>query len=244
MKEENKINEKVTHINEKVTHNNFNDHNGHNSHEHGKHYDNKKHENIHINNKEKEEINKLKSEIENLTKEKNELDNKNKDLEKENKLLTNKVTEGRAELVNYRKRKDDEVAGMLKYANKDLILDLIPVVDNFERAIKLDDNNLTDELSKFLSGFKMMYSELVSILEKYGVTTIDRKGEEFDPNLEQALISDSDKNFKNDEVLEVLLKGYKLKDRVIRPATVKINKIDEKEEKGKDNKNKNERNDK
>lgn len=207
-----------------------------------KNHEFKKHENHNDDSRKlEEEINKLKSELNESNKEKNELINKNKDLENENTKLTSKVRECGAELVNYRKRKDEEVSSMLKYANKDLITDLITVVDNFERAIKLDDNNLTDELSKFLSGFKMMYSELVSILEKYGVTSIDRRGEEFDPNLEQALMTDSDKNFKNDEVLEVLLKGYKLKDRVIRPATVKINRI---EESKKDNKNNNERNDK
>ena len=165
-----------------------------------------------VNNKEHNELNKLKEQI--------------KKLEKEKKEAEDKSLYSSAELVNYRKRKDEEVSDMLKYANKDLITDLIPVIDNFERAIKLDDNNLTDELSKFLEGFKMMYSEMVNILNRYGVSAIDRKGEEFDPNLEQALMSDSLEDHKNEEVLEVLLKGYKLKDRVIRPATVKINKIE------------------
>lgn len=221
--------------------NNFhNNKNGENhNHKYKEYHKNNNHEyHEHENKKVNEELNKLKKENEELIKEKNELINKNNDLAKENEKKDAKVQEIQAELVNYRKRKDDEVAGMLKYANKDLIVDLIPVVDNFERAIKLDDNNLTDELSKFLDGFKMMYSELVGILEKYGVTSIDRRGGEFNPNEEQALMTDSDPNFKNDEVLEVLLKGYKLKDRVIRPATVKINKIDNKD------KNENERNDK
>lgn len=165
----------------------------------------------HRDKKYKEEINKLKLE--------------NDELLKSNNELLEKIKYTQAELVNYRRRKDEETENMLKYANKDIILELIPIVDNFERAIKLDDENLTDELSKFLDGFKMMYSQLTNVLNTFGVTEISRVGEEFDPNLEQALMMDSVEDKKDDEVLEVLLKGYKLKDRVIRPATVKINKI-------------------
>lgn len=163
---------------------------------------------------------KLKETIDTLQKE-------NEKLQQENVDNTNKVKYVQAELINYRRRKDDEVAQKEKYCNQDLICDLLPVLDNFERAIKLDDNDLTDELSKFLSGFKMMYSDLNNILTKYDVTEINRVGEEFDPSLEQALLTDKVSDKKDDEILEVLLKGYKLKDRVIRPATVKINKIDE-----------------
>ena len=72
-----------------------------------------------------------------------------------------------------------------------------------------------------------MCADFNNILVKYGVTEINRIGEEFDPNLEQALLTDSDKERKDEEVLDVLLKGYKLKDRVIRPATVKINKLED-----------------
>lgn len=128
-----------------------------------------------------------------------------------------------AELVNYRKRKDEETANMLKFANQDLITELINVVDNFERAIKLDDNDLTDELSKFLDGFKMMYANLMEILKKFGVEEINRVGEVFDPSQEQALMTDSIEEMDDDVVTEVLLKGYKLNGRVIRPASVKVN---------------------
>ena len=145
-------------------------------------------------------------------------------LEEENKSLTEKIKISQAELINYRKRKDEETANSLKYANQDLIIELISLVDNFERAIKLDDNDLTDELSKFLDGFKMMYVNLTEILKRFGVSEINRIGETFDPTLEQALMTDNIKDMEDDIVSEVLLKGYKLKDRVIRPASVKINK--------------------
>ena len=146
-----------------------------------------------------------------------------KRLTAENANLAEKVKLAQAELVNYRRRKDEETQSMLKYANQDLIMELINVVDNFERAIKLDDNNLTDELSKFLTGFKMMYANLTEILKKFGVEEISRQGEKFDPAQEQALLVDTVDELEDDIVIEVLLKGYKLKDRVIRPASVKIN---------------------
>lgn len=155
------------------------------------------------------------------------LKEENEKLRQENSDYINKVKYAQAELINYRRRKDEEIAQKEKYRNQELICELLPVLDNFERAVKYDDNDLTDDLSKFLSGFKMMFSDLNNILIRYGVTEINRVGEEFDPSLEQALLTDKVADKKDDEILEVLLKGYKLKDRVIRPATVKINKIDE-----------------
>lgn len=146
-----------------------------------------------------------------------------KKLEEENKKLIEKVQLSQAELINYRRRKEEETANALKYANQDLILEIIAVVDNFERAIKLDDNDLTDELSKFLAGFKLMYATLTDILKKFGVEEINRVGEKFNPNEEQALLTDCVDDAEDEVVLEVLLKGYKLKGRVIRPASVKIN---------------------
>ena len=152
------------------------------------------------------------------------------------KNIKKKIRYNQAELVNYRKRKEEEVTNRLKYANQDLISELILILDNFERAIRLDDNNLTDELSKFLKGFKMMYASFDDVLKKYGLEEIEAEHKEYDPNTMEALMTDSDKNYKDGEVLEVLLKGYRLKDRVIRPASVRVNKLDEEI----DNKNNNE----
>lgn len=159
------------------------------------------------------------SEIENL---KNQL----AEILNEKQSLLEKLQYSKAEMINYRKRKEEETDNKLKYANQDLILEILPVLDNFERAIKLDDNILTDELSKFLAGFKMMYASLCEVLKKFGVEEIECVGKEFDANTMQALMVDNDPNFEDDVVLEVLLKGYKLKDRVIRAASVKVNKLD------------------
>ena len=141
-------------------------------------------------------------------------------LTEENKDLVEKVKYHQAELINYRKRKDEEVSNTLKYANQSLILELLPIVDNFERALK---QNTNEEFSKYLEGFKMMYANLVQVLKNFGVEEINRVGEVFDPNLEQALVTDKVEDKEDEVVLEVLQKGYKLKDRVIRPASVKIN---------------------
>ena len=165
------------------------------------------------NDKHYEEIKKLKI----------ELDDKDKQIND----LNEKIRYHQAELINYRKRKEEEVTSRLKYANQDLINELILILDNFERAIRLDDNNLTDELSNFLKGFKMMYANFNDVLKKYGLEEIEPEHKEYDPNTMEALMTDNDKNFKDGEVLEVLLKGYRLKDRVIRPVSVRVNKLDE-----------------
>lgn len=163
--------------------------------------------------------------IEKPSKKEKKLKEEIKALQEELKTSNEKVLLAQAEMINYRKRKDEEVSNMMKYANQDIIKELIALADNFERAIKLDDNDLSDELSKFLSGFKMMYATLENILKKYGVEEINRVGQVFDPMQEEALMTDSLEEYENDVVTEVLLKGYKLKDRVIRPASVKINNI-------------------
>ena len=146
-------------------------------------------------------------------------------LEQELNDAKNKSLSAQAELINYRKRKDEEVSNMLKYANQDLILDIIQVMDNLERAIKVDKTTITEQMSKFLDGFEMIYASLQDTLSRFGVQEIKALGLEFDANYHLALLTDCDTSKKDEEVLEVLLKGYILKDRVIRPASVKVNKI-------------------
>lgn len=158
-----------------------------------------------------------------LNKEMLKLEEEIQKLLEEKKEAEKKVQLAQAELVNYRKRKDEEVSNTLKYANQDLILELLPIIDNFERALQMDQTSLPENVQKVFVGFQMMYTSFVEILKRYGVEEINRVGEVFDPTKEQALLTDSDPNMDDDVVLEVLLKGYQLKDRVIRPASVKIN---------------------
>lgn len=154
-------------------------------------------------------------------------DNESKELiEKltlENKELNDKVLRAVAELQNYKKRKDEEVERILKYSDEDLILELLPVIDNFERAIMLDDENLNDELSRFLQGFKMIYSNILNILNKYEVKEIEAFNKEFDPKYHQAVLTDTIESLGDNIVIEVLQKGYMYKDKVIRPSMVKVN---------------------
>lgn len=144
-------------------------------------------------------------------------------LTENNKKLENQVKLTQAELVNYRRRKDEEMANSLKYANQNLITEILPVIDNFERALNVSEDKLTEELKKYFVGFNMMYENLKAILKNYGVEEINRVGEVFDPNLEQALLTETNEELEDEVIIEVLQKGYRLKDRVIRPASVKIN---------------------
>lgn len=155
-----------------------------------------------------------------------ELENVKKELEKtKNELVMTqeKALRASAEMMNFKRRKEEETSYMLKYASEDVIKSLLPVIDNFERGIKLDDSDLSDEVSKFLSGFKMIYSNFISILNKYEVKEIEANGIEFDPNFHQAVLMEHDENKPSGVVLEVLQKGYMYKDKVIRPAMVKVN---------------------
>ena len=128
-----------------------------------------------------------------------------------------------AEMINFKKRKEEETSNLLKYANEDLVSELLPVIDNFERAIKMDNDDLSDEVSKFLEGFKMIYGNLINILNKLDVKEIEASGIEFDPNYHQAVLTEKDESKPSGVVLEVLQKGYMYKDKVIRPAMVKVN---------------------
>lgn len=145
------------------------------------------------------------------------------------KLLEEEILRTKADLINYRKRKDDEVSNMLKYANQDLLESLLPTLDNFERAIKIDDNNLSDELSKFLSGFKLIYSNFKETMNRFGVKEIDCLGKKFDSTNQNCLFTDSDQTKEDEIVLDVLMKGYTYNDKILRCASVKVNKIENKE---------------
>lgn len=146
-----------------------------------------------------------------------ELQNKNKELE-------DKYLRIQAEFQNYMNRSVQELQAMLKYEGEEFIKRFLPIVDNFERAIKMDDNDLSDEVSQFLSGFKMIYGNVISIFEAFEIKEIDCLGKEFDPTLAEAVMVEENKEKPAGVVLEVLTKGYTYKDKVIRPAMVKVNK--------------------
>ena len=141
-----------------------------------------------------------------------------------NQELEDKYMRLQAEYLNFKTRTQGEVSRMLQYEGEDFIKEILNIKDNFERAIMMDDNDLADEVSKFLSGFKMILGNLTTLLDKYEVKEIVCEGLEFDPNLEDAVLTEHDPNKPENVVLEVLTKGYKYKDKVIRHAMVKVNK--------------------
>lgn len=172
--------------------------------------------------KKKEEM-KVKEEI--VKEEVKEENAPNEELEKlkqENKELHEKLLRNQAELINFRNRKEEETARLLKYSNEELALEILPILDNFERAISMDDDNLEDEVSKFLSGFKMIYVNFKNTLEKYEVKEIDALNKEFDATYHHAVMKEHKDGVEPGIVIEVLQKGYMLKDKVIRPSMVKV----------------------
>ncbi len=138
------------------------------------------------------------------------------------KELEDELLRSKAEFINYRKRLEDEQVRLLKFCNEDLIKETLPILDNFERAISMDDTNLDDEVSKFLSGFKMIYCNFVNVLKNYGVIEIDGNNKPFDPVYHEAIMTEKRDGVEAGMVLEVLQKGYILKGKVIRPAMVKV----------------------
>lgn len=140
-----------------------------------------------------------------------------------NKILQEKILRLNAEMQNMNRRFNEEKASIYKYDGEKLIKELLPIIDNFERAIKLDDDNLTDELSKFLSGFKMIYASLVSTLNAIGVKEIECIGKPFDPNKMEAIMTTNIMEEEENVVVEVMQKGYTYNDKVIRVAMVKVN---------------------
>ncbi|MFC4356092.1 nucleotide exchange factor GrpE [Chryseomicrobium palamuruense] len=135
--------------------------------------------------------------------------------EKENEYLRL-----RADFDNYRRRvqKDSEAAA--KYRSQSLVNDLLPVVDNFERA--LETSATTEEAKTLLKGVEMVFRMFKQALESEGVLEINPDGEPFDPNFHQAVIQEASDTHESGTVIQTLQKGYQLKDRIIRPAMVKV----------------------
>ena len=160
----------------------------------------------------------------------------NHELEEANKKimeLQEKLMYRQADSINYRKRKDEEVANMLKYANQDLLLDMVNMIENMDRAASVKAES--EESKKIQDGIKMVSNQFKDILKKYGVVEIEALGYPFDENYMEAMMIGHDTTKPNEMVLEVLMKGYKYKDRILKHAVVKVNQIEENEnEKGND----------
>lgn len=123
-----------------------------------------------------------------------------------------------AEMMNFRKRSDEAQAQFKKYCNEDILSKLIGVVDNFERALALEN----EENKEFLKGFHMIYTSIINILNENEVKEINAQDQEFDPVYHQAVLTEKVEGLQEGIVIDVLQKGYTYKDRVLRPAMVKV----------------------
>jgi len=126
-----------------------------------------------------------------------------------------------AELENVRKRTKRELDMWIRTANEQLVLNLLPVLDSFERA--LDHASEESGLASFREGVELIFSQLKDALEKAGVTVIEAKDRPFDPNLHEALMQMESEEQDSGMVLEEVERGYRLNDRVIRPTRVVVN---------------------
>lgn len=126
----------------------------------------------------------------------------------------------RAEFDNYKRHAIKERADMAKYGAERLIVDLLNVVDNFERALSVKINS--DNFETYAKGVEMTAAELRTLLTKFGVTELTKPGDMFDPNIHEALTSEPTNEFETGSVSRVLRKAYKLHDKMIRPAQVVV----------------------
>jgi len=164
----------------------------------------------------KEEIKaeELEEEIELLRK---ELENYKK-IEEEH---VDRIKRLQADYDNYRKRTLREHLEHIKRANKDLIGKLLPVIDNFEIALDAG-KKMKKEESDFFKGVEMIYENLMELLKKENVKVIDPKGEEFNPEVCEAVATEAVKDVDEGKILDVIRKGYMIDDFLIRPAVVKV----------------------
>jgi molecular chaperone GrpE len=126
-----------------------------------------------------------------------------------------------ADYDNFRRRTREEQAASLKYKSQSLLEQLLPALDNFERALKTEATN--EQTQTLIQGMEMVYRQLADALKQEGLTEVPTVGEKFDPNMHQAVMQVEDSEYESNTVIEELQKGYMLKDRVIRPAMVKVN---------------------
>lgn len=151
---------------------------------------------------------------------------KNKELEKlqqENSVLNDKLLRVTAEMQNMKRRYEEEISRIYRYEGETFIKKTLVMLDNFERAISMDDDNLDDEVSKFLNGFKLIYNELKKNLEETGVKEIECLDKPFNPEMMEAVMTEKVVDKESNIVTSVMLKGYTYNDKVIRPAMVKVN---------------------
>lgn len=137
--------------------------------------------------------------------------------EQEIQDLNNRLLRLQADFINYKNRVEREKSSIYSNAKEDIILQILPVLDNFERAL----SNMASE-NAYYEGVKMIYDQLIDVLTKNGLKEIDSEGKAFDPNFHHAVFTEEVEDKEEGTIIEVLQKGYMLNDKVIRPSMVKV----------------------
>ena len=135
----------------------------------------------------------------------------------ENRQLKDRYMRTLADFENYRKRADREKTEFFKYALGEVLKDLIPVLDNFDRALEH-----AGEGDDFHKGVALIYKQMWDVLQRHGVRPIEQAGVPFDPKIHEAVIREENPSVPSQTVVAVLQKGYFLHDRLLRPAMVKV----------------------
>lgn len=126
-----------------------------------------------------------------------------------------------AEFENYKRRIQKENQTMKAYKAQDVLNDILPTIDNIERALQIEGEN--EQFQSLKKGVEMIHESLINALKENGLELIETEGHQFDPNIHQAVVQDNNPDFESGEITQELQKGYKLKERVLRPSMVKVN---------------------
>lgn len=145
-------------------------------------------------------------------------------VQEEAREIEDKMLRMAAEFENFKKRTRRERETYLKYAEEDILKELLPSVDNLERAI--EQGRDTDDITALLEGVEMTFKGIVTALEKFGLKPLDGVGEPFDPNFHEALAMEASSEVPENSILQEFQKGYMYKDRLLRAAKVVVSKGD------------------
>ena len=140
-------------------------------------------------------------------------------LQRERDTYKEQFLRAAADFDNYRKRIDRERRELSEYATADVLLELLPIIDNFERALQAPGGS---DPEAFRRGIELIHKQMLDLLRKRGVTPIEARGADFDPNVHQAVIHEPSEEHREGEVMDELQRGYKLGERLLRPAMVKV----------------------
>lgn len=151
----------------------------------------------------------------------NEIAKRISELEAKAEEAENRYLRLYADFENYKRRVQLDKEASQKYRAQSLISNLLPAIDNFERAMQIEPNN--EQTKALLEGVQMVYRAIIDALKQEGAEQIEAVGKEFDPHLHQAVMQANDSEYESNIVVEEFQKGYILKDRVIRPSMVKVN---------------------